>query len=217
MTDHDPKLTGRLHEDKPRRPRPDLSQHRTRLLALARRPQIVVPVALVLGALTGAAVVAAVTPASTATSEYQALEGRLDRAVEAKEEDIAEQRDQIRDLRVEKGKLESAANDVEKQQEAADARDAELASRESAVGAAEAAKKANEFGPGVHLVGTDIQPGQYRNAGTADCYWARLSSTSGDFGSILANDNVDGQAIVTIAASDAAFTSSRCGTWTKIG
>ncbi len=137
--------------------------------------------------------------------------------MEAKDEDIAEQRDQIRDLRVEKGKLETAANDVEKQQEAADARDAELASRETAVGAAEAAKKANEFGPGVHLVGTDIQPGQYRNAGTADCYWARLSSTSGDFGSILANDNVDGQAIVTIAASDAAFTSSRCGTWTKIG
>lgn len=35
-------------------------------------------------------------------------------------------------------------------------------------------------------------------------------------GDILANDNVNGQAVVTIAATDKAFTSSRCTDWQKI-
>ena len=178
---------------------------------------VVIPVALVVGVLAGAGLVAAATPAPTATSEYRALEGRLDRSMEAKDDDIAEQRDQIRDLRVEKGKLETAASDLEKQQSAADARDAELATRESAVGAAEVAKKANEFGSGVHLVGTDIQPGQYRNSGSDSCYWSRLSGTSGSFDELIANDLPSGPTVVTILPSDAAFSSERCGTWTKIG
>lgn len=82
----------------------------------------------------------------------------------------------------------------------------------------EAARNAPEtsFGDGTFLVNKDIQPGTYRNtAGYDSCYWVRLSGTSGSFSDILANGNPSGQAIVTIQATDNAFTSQRCGTWTK--
>ncbi|WP_123353515.1 hypothetical protein [Frigoribacterium sp. PhB160] len=160
---------------------------------------------------------ASATPVATETPEYAALQGRLDRTASAKDDDIDELREQVSELRVAKGKLEEAANEVEKAQAAADAREVELVAREQAVGTAEAAKKANEFGSGVHLVGTDIQPGQYRNTGSDDCYWARLRGTSGDFSDLIANDLPSGPAVVSILPGDVAFSSERCGTWTKIG
>jgi hypothetical protein len=215
LTNDDPKLTGRLYEDKPRRPRPDLSQQQTQLLALARRPKVAIPIALLIGVLAGAGLVAAVTPAPKATSEYLALEGRLDRSMEAKDEDIAEQRDQIRDLRVEKGKLETAANDVEKQQAAADARDAELASRESAVGAAEAAKKASQFSDGVHIVGTTVSAGVYSISSSNSCYYVWRTGTGSD-SDIVENNIVSGPATVTLRDGEI-FETNRCGTWNKVG
>lgn len=69
------------------------------------------------------------------------------------------------------------------------------------------------FKDGTHLVGTDIQPGMYRNQGTERCYWERLSGLSGESSDILANDNPTGQAYIEILPSDRAFNSKRCGTW----
>ena len=215
MSENDRKLTGHLHEDKPRKPRPVSTEYRTRALALARRPLLVLPLALIVGALVGAGTVAALSPAPMDTSEYQALEGRLDRAVEAKEEDIAEQRDQISDLRIEKGKLETAANDVEKQQEAADARDAELAAREAAVGAAEVAQKASQFGDGVHIVGTTMAAGVYSIASSDSCYYVWRTGTGSD-SEIVDNNIVSGPATVTLLDGEV-FETNRCGTWTKVG
>ena len=64
------------------------------------------------------------------------------------------------------------------------------------------------FGSGVKLVGIDIQPGTYRSLNPGrSCYWERLSGVGGTFGEILANDNVTGQAVVTIAPGDFAFSS----------
>ena len=71
------------------------------------------------------------------------------------------------------------------------------------------------FGDGIYIVGTDIEPGTYRNEGVDYCYYARLSNFTGS-DSILANDNVDGQAVVTIATTDVGFQSDGCGVWTKI-
>lgn len=42
-----------------------------------------------------------------------------------------------------------------------------------------AAEPAATLRNGINLVGTDVQPGSYRSD-MADCYWARLSGTSGD-------------------------------------
>ena len=77
------------------------------------------------------------------------------------------------------------------------------------------------FGNGVHQVGVDIQPGTYASAGPAEsgrsCYWARLRKTENEYGSnIIDNDVVrEGQALVTILASDWAFESSGCLRWLR--
>lgn len=77
-------------------------------------------------------------------------------------------------------------------------------------------------GDGTFLVGKEIKPGTYRSAGAADdtvpqCYWARLKGTSGALTDVLANGIVEGQATVTILATDNAFQSTGCQTWKKIG
>ncbi|MBK6770309.1 MAG: hypothetical protein IPG72_15130 [Ardenticatenales bacterium] len=77
-------------------------------------------------------------------------------------------------------------------------------------------ENATTFGPGTYWVGRDIQPGRYRNEGGGACYYVRLANFRGEFDAIIANENTEGQAIVDIAASDAGFSSQRCGTWSKI-
>jgi hypothetical protein len=76
-------------------------------------------------------------------------------------------------------------------------------------------KSKTSFDEGTYIVGTDIDPGTYKNTGDQNCYWERLRDFSGVFDGIIANGNPTGQAIVTIKASDKGFTSARCGTWTK--
>lgn len=71
------------------------------------------------------------------------------------------------------------------------------------------------FGDGTQLVGADIQPGTYRTReATEGCYWERLSGLGGTPDEIIANDFTNGVSVVTIAASDTAFSSENCGEWT---
>src|SRR5690606_20659058 len=72
------------------------------------------------------------------------------------------------------------------------------------------------FGNGTHRVGTDIKPGTYRTSSIDRCYWERLSGFSGELRHVISNA-YEGQAIVTIAASDVGFRSEGCGTWTNVG
>jgi hypothetical protein len=70
------------------------------------------------------------------------------------------------------------------------------------------------FGDGTWRTGTTAVPaGTYRTAGSASCYWARLSGFGGTSAEIIANAFGAGPMVATIAASDVGFTSSRCGTW----
>ena len=63
-------------------------------------------------------------------------------------------------------------------------------------------------------VGKDIQPGTYRTrVGSTNCYYARLNAF--DTTAIISNDNTDAPAVVTILATDTAFQSQNCGTWTN--
>ena len=72
------------------------------------------------------------------------------------------------------------------------------------------------FSDGTHRVGEDIQPGTYRTReGSSGCYYARLAGFSGELDEILANDNTNDPAIITIAPTDAGFESRRCATWTQ--
>jgi hypothetical protein len=73
------------------------------------------------------------------------------------------------------------------------------------------------FTDGDLIVGTDIQPGTYRSTGQSGCYWARLQSFGHTTDDVLANDNTDNPAVVTIAPTDKGFEATRCGTWTLVG
>lgn len=73
------------------------------------------------------------------------------------------------------------------------------------------------FGDGTWIIGSDIPAGTYRTSGTDSCYWERISGFGGTFSEIIANDNPDGQVVVTILPTDKGFTSKRCGTWVMIG
>ena len=76
---------------------------------------------------------------------------------------------------------------------------------------------ATTFGPGQHLVGTDILAGRYFSDPMSGCFWERLSGFSGNISDTIANNFIGfdaGQWIVDIAESDLAFeTDNDCGTW----
>lgn len=78
-------------------------------------------------------------------------------------------------------------------------------------------KKVGIEGDGTWMVGAEVKPGTYRSTRGSDelCYWARLSSTDGEFESIITNGNGTGQT-VTIKATDVAFETARCGGWVKV-
>jgi hypothetical protein len=72
------------------------------------------------------------------------------------------------------------------------------------------------FGSGTYVVGTGIVAGTYHALGGSGCYWARLSGFGGTLAETISNDLASGPIIVTIAASDAGFQSSGCGTWSPL-
>ncbi len=76
------------------------------------------------------------------------------------------------------------------------------------------------FADGTYEVGTgagQVPPGKYKTTPTGSCYWERLKGLSGEFDDIIVNGNAKEGAptIVTIAKTDVAFTTKRCGTWQK--
>lgn len=82
---------------------------------------------------------------------------------------------------------------------------------------------ADPSGPveGVNEVGVDVKAGQWKSVVPEDspgCYWARLRNDSGDFDSIITNENVDpgGRVSVTIKKSDKFFEiAGDCGEWRR--
>ncbi len=78
------------------------------------------------------------------------------------------------------------------------------------------------FSDGTYVVGSQVAAGRYETVNAIGsgglCYWERLSGFSGNPGEILANGIASyGRVIVDILATDAGFTSSGCGSWTKVG
>ncbi|MGW3246555.1 hypothetical protein [Streptomyces sp. NPDC001070] len=77
-------------------------------------------------------------------------------------------------------------------------------------------------GDGQYLAGEDIKAGTYKTAGPQDddfglgCYWARLKNASGEFDAIIANDNITGQARVTVHKGEY-FETKGCLKWEKVG
>jgi hypothetical protein len=75
------------------------------------------------------------------------------------------------------------------------------------------------FGDGTYSIGNSsgqVPAGTYRSTGGSDCYWARLSDLTGSDSSIIANNLLSGQDVVTILSSDAGFQTQGCGTWSLL-
>ena len=106
----------------------------------------------------------------------------------------------------EKQRLDARSAQLDQQQQALTAQKAQLDQRQAQL-------DASSFGPGLYQVGKDIQPGTYHTTGAANCYWAKLrSSTTSD---IIDNSNNDGPQ--TVVVNSAYFQTENCATWTKIG
>ncbi|MEV5987010.1 hypothetical protein AB0L85_18620 [Streptomyces sp. NPDC052051] len=74
-------------------------------------------------------------------------------------------------------------------------------------------------GEGEYVVGEDIKPGTYKTAGPEGgfgCYWERAKDASGEFGSIIANNNLQGPGRVTLNNGEY-FKTNRCQEWKKVG
>lgn len=78
------------------------------------------------------------------------------------------------------------------------------------------ASPTDPFGDGIYFVGKDIAPGAWQSSGGGSCYWERLTGFSGEFRDIKTNDLTSGATVVDIAPGDQGFSSSGCGTWTKL-
>lgn len=78
-------------------------------------------------------------------------------------------------------------------------------------------------GEGTFTVPTEVAPGVYKTDGpdpntpVPNCYWARLSGTSGELADVVANGNATGPVTVTIRKTDRAFQSQGCLPWRKTG
>lgn len=77
----------------------------------------------------------------------------------------------------------------------------------------------SRFAGGTFRVGRDLAPGTWRaNGGVGgSCYWERLHGFSGAFYELIANAYGTVRPTVTISSTDGGFSSSDCGTWTKVG
>ncbi len=83
---------------------------------------------------------------------------------------------------------------------------------------AELPPPAIDFLDGTYIVGTEVPAGTFRTlAAEGLCYWERLAGFSGGLDDIIANGLADGAPeIVTIASTDAGFSSSGCGSWSNV-
>ncbi|MFE0903489.1 hypothetical protein ACFW3Y_09705 [Streptomyces rochei] len=74
-------------------------------------------------------------------------------------------------------------------------------------------------GDGEYLVGEDIKAGTYKTAGPEGefgCYWERAKDASGEFDSIIANNNLEGTGRVTLNKGEY-FKTNRCQEWKRVG
>lgn len=145
------------------------------------------------------------------TPEPEVVTKEVEVEVEVEPSDMDERR---AELDQQEDDLDDRTSELEERDEELESLASELDEREGSITATATEIEENTIpGSGVFLVGEDIQPGTYSTEGSS-CYWARLSGVSGDFDDIISNGNLDGPGYVTIAESDSAFETTRCGEWT---
>jgi hypothetical protein len=104
--------------------------------------------------------------------------------------------------------------------ETAEAKPAPTASKAPTTKNTTEPKSESTMEEGSYEIGVDAKPGRYKTRVPEDsfgCYWERTKDDSGDFDSIIANDNVNpgARASVTVKRGEF-FKSNGCGTWTMV-
>lgn len=152
------------------------------------------------------------------TSERDEAIADYDAAVADYEAAVAGADEREGELDERETQLDQRSGDLDERSAELDAREEALDEREADIVKLETYLDENSFGSGTLLVGEQINPGTYSAPGGSNCYWERLSGTSGEFGDIISNEwePNNSQVLVTIRSSDVAFSSSGCGTWTRV-
>jgi hypothetical protein len=122
--------------------------------------------------------------------------------------------------KLDKYRENAAASDEAKSEALAKQREydrkvAEVDSQKAQLDEQQNAVVASQLSDGVHVVGTDTEPGTYSTTDTTNCYYAWMTGTGSD-AEIVDNNIVSGPATVTLKAGDV-FETNRCGTWNKTG
>lgn len=181
----------------------------------------------ILSGAVGVLLVVAIIGASTSAHNF-AVAGKLLGEVRALEAIEIEQAATITDweshgrtyermIKETQDEMKTLEASVKAREEAVAAAEVAVAAREGAAVAAEAQKARQEFGNGVRVIGTTVEPGTYQTAGPKDamCYYAWKTGTGSD-ADIVDNNITQGAATVTLAAGEV-FESSMCTVWTKVG
>ena len=64
--------------------------------------------------------------------------------------------------------------------------------------------------------GVDVAAGTWTAPGGESCYWERLAGFSGELDDTISNDIGSSNPVVTIAETDAGFSTSDCGQWHQV-
>jgi len=74
----------------------------------------------------------------------------------------------------------------------------------------------SSFGDGTWQANVDFIPGTYESPGGDECYWAKLSSPSGEgVDNIIDNGGFNNRPVVSVDSPY--FETSNCGTWHRVG
>lgn len=90
----------------------------------------------------------------------------------------------------------------------------ELSEVEGELGGAEERVAKSKIGDGVWKLEVDYVAGTYEAEGGPYCYWEKLSDPSGEFDSIITNENGESRQLLTIDSPY--FSTNGCGTWTLV-
>jgi outer membrane murein-binding lipoprotein Lpp len=160
---------------------------------VAKRPITWVLVAVVVGAIIGAA---------GTSSEKDQLE-----------KDKTHLKAQLSSAQDQVDRLETEQDQTAQKEARLNAREASLDKRAQKITASEQTIEQNTITDGIWQVGKDFEAGTYRAPGGGSCYWALLNSANTQ--DIVNNGGFGPNQTLTI--DSAWFETSDCGDWTKVG
>ncbi|HEV7184835.1 MAG: hypothetical protein ACHP7F_01625 [Actinomycetales bacterium] len=170
---------------------------------------------LILGIFAGIVVLGVAVGWIVTSVAQQGVSDSLRKQLSSARSTITEKQADIDQYRSRQDAVQQAQDQLKQDQAKLATDQASLQAGQAALAAQTQLVQASQFEDGQYTVGQTLAPGVYRETAGGECYYEWSSSTAAD-ASIVSNDIPQGPATVTLRAGDI-FTSSNCGTWTKVG